>query len=82
MRLPPLSKLFHYPRERWYVEMAVAVGLEMGYKLTDAWSVGLEQKVRSYMYRRAEDEPWDETFLLPRRKERAGGELKRKDGNP
>lgn len=59
----PLVRLFWYPTEHWFVELTVPVELDVGYRFSRSFSVGIEQKLQGYLYRLTEDDPWNEAVL-------------------
>jgi len=60
----PLLLIDWYPAENWFVEGLLPTDLDVGYRFSKALSVGLEGKVRGYMYRMSDDEDtWDSAVL-------------------
>lgn len=59
----PLGLLDWYPTEKWYVEALLPLNVDVGYKISQSISAGVEGKLQGYQYRLTEDRPWDESVL-------------------
>lgn len=59
----PMVLIDWYPAEHWYVEGTLPTSLDAGYRFDEALSLGLEGKLKGYLYRLSEDAPWNDAVL-------------------
>ena len=63
-RLPvPILRLFWYPTKRWFVEMTLPKDVDVGFRVSESFSIGVEGQLRGYQYRLGEGEPFNESVL-------------------
>ncbi len=63
-RLPvPILRLFWRPTTRWFVETTLPRDLDVGFRLSEEFSIGIGGRLRGYRYRLEEGEPFQEGVL-------------------
>ena len=55
----PILRLFWYPTERWFVEATLPKDLDLGFRVSQNFTIGLEGRLRGNRYRLAEGPPFE-----------------------